>query len=354
LREEDPLLQSIDWSIGSLGHALGASDFRKDGGGVEAAQSSVIANYFLKSHGGAHALQCVCSFLATLSGMGAIAFHNSALGFTLLQRALLFAMIKHISGLLAGASIAAKAIPKIGLGQARQWVEQLVLDPVSQYVFYTALILLWLPSKLRLVSCWWWQQGWITPIILGPILIRETISNLLVISDILVLVSVGESSGMIETILKMSQSIINAVMSMLVSPKVWRGADPAQRQAILAKLVGRISLVLEVAVGVLLSCDLAFGLFGTAFFSGPKRPPFRESLTRLICVRLYLHFLWVRKTKIGKLAAKMRGGASQVPFWVLDVVYDPAKSMGLDRPHKDDHSEMTWRDYALVALGMEE
>jgi hypothetical protein len=34
--------------------------------------------------------------------------------------------------------------------------------------------------------------------------------------------------------------------------------------------------------------------------------------------------------------------------------YDQAKNMGSDRPHKDDPSEMTWRDYALVALGMEE
>jgi hypothetical protein len=327
-----------------------------DGGGVQAATTSVLAHYFLKSHGGAHALQSVCSFLATLSGLGAIAFHKSSWGFVLLQRTFMFALIKHVSGLLAAASLAAKAIPKIGLFQARQWMEQLVLDPVSQYVFYTALMLLWLPSKQRLDACWWWKQIWIPPVLVGPILVREIISNLLITSDILVLWSLGEgASGGIQTLLKVSQSIINAVMSLFVSPQVWRSADPAERQAILAKLVGRISLVLEAAVGLLLTADLVRGFFETAFFSGPKRPKLRESLTKLLCVRLYLHFLWVRRKKIGKLAVKLRGGATQLPFWFFDFVYDPAKSMGLENSKEEDApSNMTWRDYVPIALGIDQ
>jgi hypothetical protein len=363
LREEDPLLQSIDWSVSSVGTALGASDHRMrrgDGGGVEAAPMSVLANYFLKSHGGAHALQCLCSFLATACGVGSIVAHKSPTwGFVLLQRTMLFAMVKHVSGLLASASIAAKAIPKIGLGQARQWMEQIVLDPVSQYVLYTALILLWLPAKHRVESCWWWKLGSVTPVLVGPILLREIISNMLVVSDILVLWSMGngdgdgdgESSTGIQTILKVSQSTINAVMSILVSPEVWRTADPAQRQAILAKLVSRISLVFEVAVGVLLLADMGIGFVQTAFFSGSSRPPFRESLTRLLCVRLYLHFLWVRRKRISKLAVKVRGGAAKLPVWFLDLVYDPAKSMGIETKKNENASSLTWKDFVWTALG---
>jgi hypothetical protein len=356
LREEDPGLNGIDLSISSVGHALGASDerMRREGGGVEAAPSSIVANYFLKSHGGAHALQCACSLLATLSGLGAIVFQNQLRG-TLLQRTMIFAMIKHVSGLIAAAALAAKAIPKVGLSQARSWMEKIVLDPVSQYVFYTALILLWLPSKQRLDSCWWWKMKWIPPLLVGPVLVREIISNLLVVSDILVLCSVGDESDSIKSILKVAQSTINAAMSLVVTPKVWRSADPAQRQAILAKLVSKSSLVMEVFVGLLLCVDFLWTFGSFAFSSLPQRPPMRETIKQLICVRLYLHFLWVRRRKITKLAVKVRGGAAHVPFWFLDVLLDPAGSMGLHHEKsKDDPSTLTWKDYIPVALGMDE
>ena len=374
LREEDPALQSIDWSVASLGQAMGTSDrIRREGGGVQASQSSVIANYFLKSHGGAHGLQCLCSALATLSGIAAIALNATkkketamiALTYTLLQRTFLFAMLKHVSGMLAAAAIAAKAIPKIGLSQSRQWMENLVLDPVSQYVFFNALMLLWLPKKARVIqgACWWWRMAgnWFIPVMLGPILIREVISNMLVISDVLVLWSVGgkddttsnSSSDGIETILKVSQSVINAVMSLLVTPDVWRSADPAKRQAILSKLVSRVSLFLEVAIGVMLFVDAVVGIFGAAFLSGTKRPSFVESLTRLICIRLYIHFLWVRRSKIKKLAFQVRGGASKLPIYVLDVLYEPGKALGIAKDNKTTKTldEMTFWERLAVGLG---
>ena len=262
MRQEDPLLQSIDWSINSLGHAMGASDQRRqmssssEGGGVEAATMSILANYFLKSHGGVHGLQFLCSILASLSGLGVLVFQNSPVRLVLLQRAMMFAMFKHVSGVLAAASMAAKAIPKIGLGNARQWMEQLVLDPVSQYVFYTALILVWLPAKSKLDLSWWWKKSFLQLLVVGPVLIREVISNVMVVSDILVLWSVsGDSSSttsILQSFLKVSNSIINAIMSLIVSPKAWRSADPSGRQAILAKLVSQTSLGMEVGVGVLL------------------------------------------------------------------------------------------------------
>ncbi len=351
LREEDPLLKSIDWSIGSVGQALGSSDLRREGGGVQASSSSVIAHYFLKSHGGAHALQCLCSVLATISGLGAMT--TTSWKYTLLQRTFLFAMLKHVSGMLAAATLAAKAIPKIGLSQSRQWMEQLVVDPVSQYVFFNALLLVWLPGKARALQSWWWNRQWLVPLLLGPILLREVISSIMVVSDVLVLWSVGGEVPLLETLLKVSQSILNAIMSLLVTPTVWRSADPAQRQVILSKLVGRVSLVLEVAIGGVLAVDAIVALASAAFSS--QRPPFRESLTRLLCVRLYIHFLWVRRSKIRKVGLKLRGGASKLPFYILDVLEEPTKAMGIQRKQKPTKiDDMSWWDLLPIGLGLSE
>lgn len=354
MKESDPLLQSIDWSISSLGHAVGASDQRisSEGGGVEAATTSVLANYFLKSHGGVHGLQFICSGLATFCGLLALSMSKSPAGLVFMKRSMMFAMFKHVSGVLAGASMAAKAIPKIGLGNARQWMEQLVLDPVSQYVFYTALILVWLPSKGKVDVSWWWKLSIFQFLVMGPVLIREIISNIMVVSDILVLCSVSGDSTILETFLKISNSVINAVMSLIVSPKTWRSADPSGRQAILAKLVSQISLGMEVGVGALLLLDLVFGLLVSTLTS--NRPSFREALTKLLCVRLYLHFLWVRRKKVLKLATDVRGGASHIPFRILDAIYEPCKAMGLEKESRNDADETSWSwaDYAAIALGL--
>jgi hypothetical protein len=122
-------------------------------------------------------------------------------------------------------------------------------------------------------------------------------------------------------------------MSVLVTPEVWRQkADPVQRQAILAKLVSRISLVLEVITGVLLSVDvlrqivtLFFGVPGTVM----NRATMINLLQRVLLARLYIHFLYIRKSKIVQVATQIRGGAAQVPLYVLDVLIQPGKAMGL-------------------------
>jgi hypothetical protein len=41
-------------------------------GGVEASTTAVLVHLFMKSHGGGHAVQCLCSLLATLTGLGAV------------------------------------------------------------------------------------------------------------------------------------------------------------------------------------------------------------------------------------------------------------------------------------------
>lgn len=391
--KNDPLLQSIDGSVASVGRAMGASDYdvhteTRGAGGVQASTSSVIANYFLKSHGGAHLLQSASSLLATACAVGTLFMTsnysnvnpdvNAKWTLVLLRRTLIFAMIKHASGLLASASMAAKAIPKIGISQSRTWMESIVQEPVAQYVFYTALLLLWLPSKgLLLVSpeggvssiaaTWWWpRHRWIISWLVGPILLREVVSNILIVSDILVLWSVGcgeQDNGVLERVLKISQSIVNAVMSLLVSPTRWRSADPAQRQAILSGLISKISLFLEAGVGGILVVDFFVGLmqllFGGVIGGSTRRPAWYEALTKMIVIRLYVHYLvHLRRKKLSKLATAIRGGAVRLPFWVLDTLFDPTKAIGVVSTSKaseeyTNKEGFSWRDFLSIGLGLD-
>ena len=56
----------------SLSYAIGTSDqpHMDEGGGVEPPASAVIANYFLKSHGGVHGVQSLTSLLSVMFGIG--------------------------------------------------------------------------------------------------------------------------------------------------------------------------------------------------------------------------------------------------------------------------------------------
>jgi len=422
--------QSIQDSVRSVGWALGASDHARrtpptntnlveepsggveedDAGGVEVAPEAVVVHYFLKSHGGAHALQCLCSLLSSTAGVGALllpllnrkggAGGGPVLQLTLLKRCLLFAMIKHVAGLVAASFLAAQGIPVAGFRQAVQWMHELATDPVAQYTFYAAIILLWLPNnshpKVRkgaaaatgvaaeavaaaapvVATAAWWQAYRVVPLLLvGPVLLRELISTALVVSDVLVLwacSSTSPSTKSIRRLLSASQAVVNAFMSLLVTPDVWRSATAAERQAILAKLTSKLSLAFEVAVGILLSVDSALGLSAFLFTgttSNNTKVPFWQLVKRLVCTRLYLQFLWTRRRKIHRLATNIRGGASQVPFYVLSVVLDPRASMGLSNrvdgedmmatpassPRRGNtKEEWTWKDYVRIALGLDE
>mmetsp|Transcript_25883 Transcript_25883/g.26321 ORF Transcript_25883/g.26321 Transcript_25883/m.26321 type:complete len:429 (-) Transcript_25883:1268-2554(-) len=391
--ENDPLLRSIDGSVASVGRAMGASDYdlraeaRGSSGGIQTSSTAVIANYFLKSHGGTHLLQSASSLLATVCAVGTLFMtsnysnlnreRNAKWTFVLLRRTLIFALIKHVSGLLASALMAAKAIPKIGISQSRIWMEDIVQEPVAQYVFYSALLLLWLPSKGfvlvasengigSIATTWWWpRHRWIIPWLVGPILLREVVSNILIISDILVLWTVGcseKDTVVLERVLKISRSIVNNGMSLLVSPTQWRSADPAQRQAILAGLVSRISLFLEAGVCGILVADFFIGLMQLVFggvMGGPKqRPVWYEALTKMIVIRLYVHYLvYLRRKKLSKLATEIRGGAVQFPLWVLDSLYDPTKAIGISSSQatkeNSNKGEFSWKDCLSIGLGLE-
>lgn len=371
---------TIQDSVNSVGWAMGASDH----GGVEAAPASVVVHYFLKSHGGAHALQCCFSVLAALAGLGAVIVpkKNSTLQITLLKRCFFFAMIKHVAGLIAAAFLAAKGsiAESGGFYRAAALMHDLAKDPISQYLFYTANILLWLPSTATKVpkatkgatetvsaaaspTLVWWQAYRMAPVLLvGPVVLRELISTALVISDVLVLwacSTTSASSAFVKRLLAVSQAIVNAFMSLLVTPKVWRSATASQRQAILAKLTSKISLAMELAVGVLLTIDSGLAVI-RFLFTPENRPGVIDLMKRLICTSLYLQFLLTRRRKIRRLATTVRGGASQVPLYVLSVLADPRSSMGLEKQTRSTSGEglstdqWTWKDYLQTALGFDD
>jgi hypothetical protein len=355
------LYQSLEGSVHSVGWALGASDFHKqDAGGVEAVPTAVIANYFLKSHGGAHAVQSVLSFLATMAGLGSLMLHNSkpATSLSLLRRACVFAMLKHISGLIAAAVLAAQAIPMVGLSKARIWMQEIAVDPVSHYVFYAACMVVWLPqaASLNKYNIWWqhYAPRTTTFLIVGPVLLRELVSTALVISDVLVLWAFSSHGTMARSLFNTASRLTRAVMSVLVTPRAWNTATAAERQAILAKLVAQTSLCAEVAVGALLTADAGRAIIEFLFFAN-HRPDILQVGKRFVCAMLYVQFLWTRRQMIRRLAVTVRGGASELPFYVLDVLLHPKVAMGMDLSNENEKQPTrTWMDYVIMALGLDE
>jgi hypothetical protein len=340
--------------------------------GVAGSPTSVLVNYFLKSHGGAHAVQSLCSLLASSAGFASLFLPpTSPLRLVLMKRTLLFAMAKHVAGLLGAALIAGRAIPKVGLRKARVWMEQLAGDPVSQYVFYSACILLWLPSSSQqeprqqqqqqplLVMGFQNNNPWIPMVLVMPILLREVVSTMLVVSDVLVLWTMSSddttsrsssqegTTTSIESLLQACQKAINVGMSLLVTPDRWKSANPAGRQVILAKLTFQVSLALEVIVGLILTLDAVAQtlsiIFGTSSSSAAAaaaaKPSFLSVMKRLICAHLYVQFLWSRKRKINQLSVNIRGGSTQLPFYVLDVLMDPLAAMGLSDKDKQQQQQ---------------
>lgn len=407
LREREPT--GFERSVSSLGWALGASDrmgseggylssvheiqIDEDSGGVEASPTSVVAHYFLKSHGGAHALQCLCSLLSSVAGIGALLFHkrHPILSLSMMKRSLLFAMIKHVSGLFAAALLTARAIPDVGVRTAREWMSTLVSDPVSQYVFYTACLLVWLPQEQSLVmiqkaaqdatsatdatahttntgGVLFWQNSLFAPlIILGPVLLREIVSLALVANDVMVLLACSLSKEEETTIprqmLRVGQACSDALMSILVTPRVWRESSSPQRQAILAKLASRVSLALEFAVGLLLLSDCIMALVAL-LFATQSRPALVNVVKRVFCTRLFWQFLYMRRRKIQRLALQMRGGAVHLPMYILQVLTTPRVCMGLmnddenvasaDNSTKRSNYFSHWSDYLHVILGFDD
>jgi hypothetical protein len=365
----------ISDSMKSLGWAMGAADHDATTGGIHVDPATVLANYFLKSHGGAHGLQSICSVLAAATGFTALLIptSNAATRLALVRRCLIFAMVKHASGLLAGSFVAAQSIPLTGYRRAVVWVKDLANDPVSQYVFYTAILLLWLPSSAKTAAAaasttitvpldYWWKSRQVVPVILlAPILLREVLSTAFVVSDMLLLHATlarrqeDESSSSpgenpwLRKLLITSSTVMNAAMSLLVTPAKWKSSSVIERQEILAKLVSRLSIVFELAAGLILAVDVAFTTAG----GGGLLKMAKQTL----CLRLYLQFLWMRRRKIHRLAEAVRGGAAEVPFYLLGVLMDPRGAMGLEKDNdessrRNQQGRPSWKDYATAAFDL--
>ena len=304
---------------------------------------------------------------------------NATTKHQLLQQTLLLAMAKHISALAGAVLLGAQRIPTLGIRNARRHLEYVACDPVGQYLFYCSILVVWLGwfgsggssgtnngmdfvSGLRrsVISIqngarsataaaaaegttenvevetmtqlldvlsqssppWFLSQshgGTIIPMImLTPILLREVISILWVVSDVLSLAfttSGGMTGKFCQGVLSTARSVLDAFMSIVISSDQWRKADSFQRQRTLAKLVSQISLVLEVIVGVVLFGDAIQAFWGFSFggSSGATsgsivgvRLPLKIVVGKMACAHLYMNFLLSRRRKIHELVGSIR------------------------------------------------
>jgi len=368
---------------------------------VQPSTSAVIANYFLKTHGGTHLLQCVLSLLASVLGMACLVLPpfpsaaalvaatasnnnnnnkvasvtsvqlskrilNSTTKHQLLQQTLLLAMAKHVSALVGAVILGAQRIPTLGIRNARRHLESVAVDPVGQYLFYCSILVVWLgwfggASGVEFVSGlrrsvisiqntasaavaggaenaeveamsqlldvlsqssppWFLSQSHggaiISIIMLTPILLREVISIIWVVSDVLSLAfttSGGITGKFCQGILSTARSILDAFMSIVISSDQWRKADSFQRQRTLARLVSQISLVLEVIVGAVLFGDAIQAFWGFSFGGGATsgavvgtRLPLKIVVGKMACAHLYINFLLSRRRKIHALVGSIR------------------------------------------------
>ena len=156
--------------------------------------------------------------------------------------------------------------------------------------------------------------GYIVPIvILSPVLLREIISVIWVLSDVLSLVALSSKSESVKlllgTFLSSCCTIVDGVLRVLVASddEEWRLADSFQRQKTLASLVSRCSSVMELAVGGILFWDAIQSFWNFAFL-GPTaaatttsisvaRLPFKCVLGKMACAHLYLNFLQSKKRR---------------------------------------------------------
>ena len=156
-------------------------------------------------------------------------------------------------------------------------------------------------------------MGYILPFfILGPVLLREIISVIWVISDVLSLIVLSSKSKstklLLGTFSSSCRTIVDGFLRVLLvaSDEEWKSADSFQRQVILAGLVSRCSSVMELAVSGILFWD-AIQSFWNFAFSSPTattttvsvaRLPFKCVLGKMACAHLYLNYLQSKKKKM--------------------------------------------------------
>ena len=365
-----------------------------DGGGVQAPPSAVLANYFLRTHGGAHGAQCLASLCSVFFGVGAFILmrdtvapdRQTVLRLVCLRRCLLFALAKHASGLLAAARLIALDIRRIGLRNVKdQRIVPLARDPVARYGFYCSILLIWLDGfgvGGRNNEAWWMTgrgsgnivgikgrlssaSEWLVASIIGPVLLREILSTLWMVGDVAVLLasssssssllshSDGSDSKLARTFASIITSVSNALGCLLFQPKRWKEADLVTRQVMVAKVVDRLSFVFEGTVCLLLTIDALYVFLEFAMAPDvTMRPKVLGVMRRIICARLYFRFMWntshsrieerfnavqpnSTSTKQSEGKSNGNGGLGRnigkVVEGVLDVLLDPLSAMGMGK-----------------------
>jgi len=357
---------------------------------IQPSLSVVLGNYFLKTNGGTHIISCLLSILTSVLGMACLvlpSFPTSTnLGkninakilsrkvllattkYQLMQQTLLVAMARYMTGMVGAILLSASSIPQLGVRNVRRYLELTASEPIGQYLFYTALLVVWMGMfgggssggkmneyvstlKKSVISImnesaasaatttddsttvaqlldtlsqqpppWFLSNGGAVTslLILGPILLREIISIIWVFSDVLTLAiksSDGMTGKLFSGMLTTCRATLDALMSILLSSGKWRKADSFKRQRTLSKLVSRISLVMELIVGILLLGDaiqvvwtFAFGnVSTTGVVAG--RVPFKTVCGKIVCAHLYLNFIKSRRKKIARtVTGSVRGG----------------------------------------------
>lgn len=335
----DPISLYYDSSMSSLGYAIGMSVTSTDGGDSSRNQlmddeksalkneqqnsrRAKLENYFFKSHNGLYLIQTLSSLLTSLLGVwcctlvfrttmtsnsqpGSSIATSGAVPFILMRRCILTAMAKHIAGFAAMILLSAAQIRTMGLFQTRMRMRLILTSPeegpIAQYLFYCALLLVWTrPEKNSLIP-WYFSHLPLVLCLLGPILVRELVHVAWVISDVIVILSFGQTGGsavLVQSFHRVIATVFNAWMSLIVGAAIWNNSDSAARQRILSGLVSRVSFVMEVATGSLLLLDTMRKCADyTLLIPGSQRPLLIDVIKGIFCVRLYLNYLHLKMQK---------------------------------------------------------
>jgi len=336
--QEEPSCEKIDASLASVSFSLGCSttfDSMKDH------PPSTIKAYFLNSHGGTYIFQCIMSLLTSIFACVCILSQNYVQLFCM-RRALQCTFFKHVSSFISASILSARHISDIGFHEALKRVQENFSsrDPVAQYLFYTGLLLIWIPRGKKEMSSypWYLQHKGSTFCLLAPLLFREVINLIWIMADILFLLDDDPQSNhrFISLVKSMLFKPAHSIMNLLFLPSNWMSSNQLDRQKLLAKLVSRISLCFEIMTSLLIFMDSAITVWQwTISFTSTD---FLKLGKNSICLYLYFQFLIRRKQKMTDLVQSLRGGATSFSHRVLDILLLPRKSMGWDIDQQNIHS----------------
>ena len=271
---------------------------------------------------------------------------RSSTKYKLMQQTLLLGAVRYLVAMLGAINLSASQIRQLGIRNARRHLEQVALHPVGQCLFFCSLLVAWLNSSamveyaasmrgnvisvmnnagtsgedgvsttstrshlLDLLSQqpppWFSSRehgGAVIPLlILGPFLIRETISIIWTFSDLISISVSGDGllSRLASSLISATRSILDIFMSILFKSEDWRNADSFHRQKSLATLVARWSQILEWTLAFLIAGDAVHSFWTLAFApsSGTSNLTLKCFLGKAVCANMYVSHLVRRRRR---------------------------------------------------------